>query len=419
MRDFDFAIDANNEIYLAVEKNMGTTTAIDIKLYVFRYQNGWNSLLGDPFDLANEFHFQAEQDGFYLYLSEELSYGAAATNSIRHYDKSADTWQTIASSEEFLDDEWNFKHFKDGTPFALDSSNNLYFVYGNTDSTLKDWDNPWGSATVMKYDGSSWDYLGEKRFSERSSMYFSLAIADGDFYVLCRDGIEGLATFYQYAEGVAESTTTETTESTTTTEVEEATETEEVPEATETEEETPAPTNTTEETQEKMVSEETDTMGTSPVTGQPEAISAVSAGQFVRSYSFNSIYYIDEDLMRHPFWGPKSFFTYADSFNEISWVTDATLSTMTISTPMIPKAGVVLVKIQSDPKVYAIDEGNILRWVPDEDTALTLYGASWADYVIDLEPTIFSNFTVGDSMTVNSSVDRTIMKTRVEIATAN
>jgi len=166
----------------------------------------------------------------------------------------------------------------------------------------------------------------------------------------------------------------------------------------------------------RTIADSSGDVGPSPITGEDEDISVVVAGQFIRSYGFNTIYYVDEDLVRHPFWDSNTFFTYADSFDEVVWVTDATLPTMTMGSPILPQAGVVLVKIQSDPKVYAIDTDNVLRWVPDEATAITLYGESWADYVIDLEPTTFARFSVGDDMTTSDTVDRTIMKTRMELA---
>jgi len=160
--------------------------------------------------------------------------------------------------------------------------------------------------------------------------------------------------------------------------------------------------------------------GTSPLDGTEEEISDVQSGQFIRSYGFSSIYYVDPDLGRRVFWDTNTFFTWADSWDNVVWVTDATLPTLTFGDAFLPKPGVVLVKIQSDPKVYAIDEdgaGNpVLRWVPSEDVAIALYGSDWADYVIDIDATIFSKFEMGDDMTDDEDVDTSIMKTRVELA---
>lgn len=183
-----------------------------------------------------------------------------------------------------------------------------------------------------------------------------------------------------------------------------------------TEPETPAEEATTTDSEGRLIGTDSGEDGASPVTGNTESISNVVAGQFIRSYYFNTIYYIDENYERRPFWDTNSFFTYADSFDEVVWVTDATLPTMELGDPMLPAAGVVLVKIQSDANVYAIDTGNVLRLVPSETTAASLYGSSWANYVIDLESTTFGRFTVGSDMTTSNVIDLDLMKTRSELA---
>ncbi|NBS41815.1 hypothetical protein EBS80_04135 [bacterium] len=135
------------------------------------------------------------------------------------------------------------------------------------------------------------------------------------------------------------------------------------------------------------------------------------------------MYYVDADMRRHPFWDTKTFFTWADNWNDVIWVTDATLSTLPIGTAMLPKPGVVLVKIADGASTYAIGtdgSGNpVLRLIPDETTAISLYGTAWADYVIDLEPTVFSKFGTGSTMSGSETVDRSIMKTRAQLAAAS
>jgi hypothetical protein len=79
---------------------------------------------------------------------------------------------------------------------------------------------------------------------------------------------------------------------------------------------------------------------------------------------------------------------------------------------VLPKPGVVLVKLVDSPTVYSIDASNVLHAIPDEATAVALYGADWADYVIDLAPTLFVHFTIGTAMTSSDVVDTSIMKKR-------
>ncbi len=163
--------------------------------------------------------------------------------------------------------------------------------------------------------------------------------------------------------------------------------------------------------------------GKSPVTGLEEDISVVNVGDYVKSPFFSTVYYIDSNMVRRPFMDATTYFTWQNSFGAVKIVTDATLPTLTIGAPMLPKAGVVLVKIESDPKTYALEHNPAnplspnLRWITSELIAISLYGADWADYVIDIPPTFFTKFGKGSDVTNVSSitVDRSMMKKRVNL----
>lgn len=162
-----------------------------------------------------------------------------------------------------------------------------------------------------------------------------------------------------------------------------------------------------------------DGMGPSPVTGELEAIDDVSAGDYVKSPSFDTVYWVDADMVRHPFWDAQTYFTYEDSFDVIVEVSDATLPTLTLGSSMLPKAGVVLVKIQSDDRVYALEEDGDeteLRWIADENIAVDSYGDDWADYVIDIDVTLFTKFTIGTDVWMEEEIDTTDMETRSHLA---
>lgn len=164
----------------------------------------------------------------------------------------------------------------------------------------------------------------------------------------------------------------------------------------------------------------TDATGPSPITLLAENISEIHPGQYVRGYGFDAVYLVTDELSRRPFWNATAYFTRADSFDEIVWVTDATLPTLPLAAPVLPAAGVVLVKIQSDPKTYEIetdaDGTDVLRWIVSEDVAIGRYGTAWADYVIDLEPTAFQRYLVGASQSDATPQDTSTMRTRAQLA---
>lgn len=141
--------------------------------------------------------------------------------------------------------------------------------------------------------------------------------------------------------------------------------------------------------------------GLSPLTGEEQEISIVEPGDYITSQSTFTVYYIDEEMKRHPLIDTQTFFTWNDSFDIVKVVTDATLPTLPMSTPMLPKPGTVLVKIQSVNDVYAMLSSDDmfkpeLRALIDENQAERLYGEDWADYVIDLPPTLWKHFQISD-----------------------
>jgi hypothetical protein len=156
-------------------------------------------------------------------------------------------------------------------------------------------------------------------------------------------------------------------------------------------------------------------MGSSPFTGKAEVITGVHVGDYIRAHGASTVYYIDSGFVRRPFMDLQTFNTYGGA--EVDMVTDATLPTLTLGAPMLPKEGTVLVKIQSDARVFALsknDDGQIeLHWIASEAIAKALYGSAWADYVIDVPVTLFSRFHMGSSYSANENVSRTSLMTRV------
>lgn len=164
-----------------------------------------------------------------------------------------------------------------------------------------------------------------------------------------------------------------------------------------------------------------DGVGISPYNGMEEAVDTVAAGWYIRGEHYDTVYYIEDwqgELVRRPFYDAQTYFTYEDDFDAVHRVTDATLSTLRLVSPMLPKAGVVLVKIQSDARVFALEQDGddtVLRWITSEEIAVDNYGGYWADYVIDVSPTLFAHFVMGEDLDSEYRPDMPEMKRRVEL----
>jgi len=61
-------------------------------------------------------------------------------------------------------------------------------------------------------------------------------------------------------------------------------------------------------------------------------------------------------------------------------------------------AGTWMMKITSDPKVYAVETDGTLRWIQSEDQAGSLYGADWNKRVRDIDVSLFGEYRIGDPL---------------------
>jgi hypothetical protein len=147
-----------------------------------------------------------------------------------------------------------------------------------------------------------------------------------------------------------------------------------------------------------------------------EDVDLLADGSFMKGESWDTVYYVHNG-MRHPFLDSQTFFTYADDFSDVIEVADEDLSNYTIGTPMLPKAGVVLVKVQSVNSVFALEADNTLRWITSEEVAEDIYGSDWADYVIDVPVTAWGHFNHGEDIenAADTDADETGMQTRDEL----
>ena len=151
-------------------------------------------------------------------------------------------------------------------------------------------------------------------------------------------------------------------------------------------------------------------------------VAGVSPGDIIHSSSSTAVYYVTETYGRRVFINEATFFSWYDSFDVVQEVSAATLSALPLQGNMLPKAGIVLVKIQSSPVVYFLGEGSEylvpdLREIRDEATAISLFGSTWAELVIDIEPTFFTKFGTGLDVEVNENlgIDLDDMKQRIDL----
>ncbi|MEK7094636.1 MAG: hypothetical protein AAB886_00830 [Patescibacteria group bacterium] len=126
---------------------------------------------------------------------------------------------------------------------------------------------------------------------------------------------------------------------------------------------------------------------------------SLSAGNLVRGTSFSTVYYYGTDGMRYTFPNEKTYMTWYSDFSNVVTVSDSQLASISLGGNVAYRPGTYWVKIQSDPKVYAVSPKGVLHWIESEAVASAMYGgAAWNTFIHDVPDTFFADYTVGASL---------------------
>lgn len=108
-----------------------------------------------------------------------------------------------------------------------------------------------------------------------------------------------------------------------------------------------------------------------------------------------AVYYIGKDGKRHAFPNSRVFFSWYGGFDSVQEASPEALSDFPLGANVLYRAGVRMVKFTTDPKVYAVARGGVLRWIKTEELARAYYGNDWNKKIDDIPDSFYANYTVG------------------------
>lgn len=129
-----------------------------------------------------------------------------------------------------------------------------------------------------------------------------------------------------------------------------------------------------------------------------QGVSIAEANTGLIKGSSSSVYYLGQDRVRYGFPDSQTYFTWYSNFNNVTQVSNTILASYPLGRTVTVRPGTTMVKIQTDPKVYAVSQGGILRWVETEEIARQLYGNNWNQHILDIPVGIFFLYTEGQSI---------------------
>ncbi|MEI7512468.1 MAG: hypothetical protein WCK01_03345 [Candidatus Uhrbacteria bacterium] len=116
-----------------------------------------------------------------------------------------------------------------------------------------------------------------------------------------------------------------------------------------------------------------------------------------------TVYWVGNDGKRYVFPNGRTyeswFYNGQNTEYRITTLQDSQLSQFPLGGNVTYRPAVRLVKIQTDPKVYAVAGGGVLRWITSEAIATQLYGYDWNQKVDDVPVEFFVNYSLGEDIT--------------------
>ncbi|MBT4277219.1 hypothetical protein HOD96_00520 [Candidatus Falkowbacteria bacterium] len=141
----------------------------------------------------------------------------------------------------------------------------------------------------------------------------------------------------------------------------------------------------------------------------PAMAATISAGDLIKASSA-AVYYYGSDGQRYVFPTESTYMSWYGDFSGVQTITDAELAAIDIGGNVTVRPGTKLVKIDTDPKTYAVTPGGVLKHIDSEARAIALYGADWATRVIDINESFWVNYTKGTAVDSDVHPDGALVK---------
>ncbi len=137
---------------------------------------------------------------------------------------------------------------------------------------------------------------------------------------------------------------------------------------------------------------------------------AANAGDLIKCPDFSSVYFLANDGKRYVFPNEHIYKSWYPDFDAVKTISCADLGLLPLGARVMYQPGTSLVKIPSDPSVFVVEDNEIVREIPDEATAIALFGDNWSDRVDDVSEAFWPSFTKGEPLVGNEVPEGTILE---------
>lgn len=134
------------------------------------------------------------------------------------------------------------------------------------------------------------------------------------------------------------------------------------------------------------------------VSGINFAKAASMDGDLIKMNGLSTVYYY-KGGKRYVFPQQNTYMSWYTDFNGVKTISQSELESYPLGANVTMRPGTYLVKITTNPTVYAVESGAKLRSIVSEANASSLFGANWAKKVVDVSDAFFTNYTITTPLT--------------------
>ena len=127
--------------------------------------------------------------------------------------------------------------------------------------------------------------------------------------------------------------------------------------------------------------------------------SVCEAGFLIKTENSSSVYYCGADGKRYVFPNLQTYNTWYEDFSSVKTISSEDLAKIMLGGNVTYRPGVRLIKITTDPRVYAVDLQGTLRLLITPQIAEKYYGVNWTKKIEDMPDVFFFDYQVGASIT--------------------
>jgi len=134
------------------------------------------------------------------------------------------------------------------------------------------------------------------------------------------------------------------------------------------------------------------------VSGINLAKAAAMDGDLIKMNGLSTVYYY-KGGKRYVFPQQNTYMSWFTNFNNVRVVSQSELESYPLGANVTMRPGTTLIKITTNPTVYAVEPGGKLRSIVSEANASSLWGANWAKKVVDVSDAFFTNYQITSALT--------------------